>query len=364
METLAYIYCCLAREAPEASRSQQPEQLNRSIWPPSGNVKWLRLVSTLICAASLIWLNLIWTASARILRRGMVGYDIEVVQDLLNQQGYYIYYGPMGGGKGKFGSQTQSQVMKFQADKKLTVDGVVGPQTMSVLRGNEVVMARILSRGMRGSDIAEVQDLLNERGYVIEYTSNKASRGYFDLRTETALLRYQTEKANLQPIGVVNAATLKTLREDRTNIDERPYVATQYSPLNIRSGPGMQFARIGQLAKGTRVEIFLSQGAWHRIPQGWVSARYVAVPEAKGVAEKIAALWEWVEPFAQNPEQVTAEFCNDLKTNNAETVEAIRVATPWVTYAGVFLFLKDRKLASGSRDFLKRAINQCFGTVV
>ena len=280
METLAYIHYCLAREAVEDLCSRETEQLNGSIGPTARNVYWLRLLSIVLCAASLIWLNLIATASARILRRGMAGPDVVALQDFLNEQGYYIYYGPTGAGKGRFGSRTEAQVRKFQTDKQLAVDGVAGPQTMSALRGDEVAIARILSRGMSGSDVAEVQDLLNERGYAIEYAVDRSRRGYFDLRTETALLRYQQAKDNLQPIGVVNAATLKTLREDRTNIDNRPYVATQYSPLNIRSGPGTQYARIGQLAKGTRVEILLSQTGWHRIPQGWVSAKYIVVPGA------------------------------------------------------------------------------------
>lgn len=56
--------------------------------------------------------------------------------------------------------------------------------------------------------------------------------------------------------------------------------------LNVRSGPGVDFAALGQLGQGQRVEIIDQQEGWLQIVYpagsegtGWVSAQYVAVAQ-------------------------------------------------------------------------------------
>jgi|GEM_PF-6202877 len=356
METLAYLHCCLAREATEDFLPDEIGWLNRPIWQMSPNASWLRLLSALVCSAILLWANLISTVSARVLRQGMVGPDVVAIQDLLNEQGYYIYYGATGGGKGKFGPQTEAQVRRFQAKNKLVVDGVVGPQTMTKLLGDEVVMQRMLSRGMSGSDVAEVQNLLNERGYVIAYETGRAGRGYFDLRTETAVLQYQDGKQNLQTIGVVNSETLQTLRDDGIDAN-KPYVATQYSPLNIRSGPGLQYARLGQLAKGTRVEILLSQEGWHRIPQGWVSAEYISMPGDDDLVERISRIFPDLESIRRgNLFETVSKICQNLQEQDPTLLQILRDKGPGATS---YLLKRAVRLIPGS-DLLLSVVGDEF----
>ena len=61
---------------------------------------------------------------ARVIRRGMRGYDVGVLQFLLRRRGVRP-----GGLDGSFGARTATAVRRFQRRAGLTPDGVVGPRT-------------------------------------------------------------------------------------------------------------------------------------------------------------------------------------------------------------------------------------------
>lgn len=63
---------------------------------------------------------------------GKSGNEVKIVQNLLIGKGYSC---GSSGADGVFGSATDSAVKKFQADKKLTADGIVGPATWKALLG-------------------------------------------------------------------------------------------------------------------------------------------------------------------------------------------------------------------------------------
>jgi peptidoglycan hydrolase-like protein with peptidoglycan-binding domain len=65
---------------------------------------------------------------SRVLKRGMFGYDVSVLQFLLSRRGF-----PPQALNSKFGPVTEQQVRKFQKKAGLTVDGVVGRQTRAAL---------------------------------------------------------------------------------------------------------------------------------------------------------------------------------------------------------------------------------------
>lgn len=67
---------------------------------------------------------------SRILKRGMFGFDVSVLQFLLAKQGY-----PPQALNSKFGPVTEQQVRKFQKKSGLTVDGMVGRKTRAALLG-------------------------------------------------------------------------------------------------------------------------------------------------------------------------------------------------------------------------------------
>ena len=66
----------------------------------------------------------------RILKKGMDGSDVIIMQKRLVELGYFV---GKTGVDGKFGPATQTALKKFQADKGIAVDGICGPVTWSKL---------------------------------------------------------------------------------------------------------------------------------------------------------------------------------------------------------------------------------------
>jgi hypothetical protein len=69
------------------------------------------------------------TLGKRLVHRGMVGWDVSVLQALLSAKGART-----GGLDGIFGARTRRAVLAFQQRRGLAVDGVVGPATIRALR--------------------------------------------------------------------------------------------------------------------------------------------------------------------------------------------------------------------------------------
>ena len=67
---------------------------------------------------------------ARLVRLGMVGWDVAALQFLLAWNGF-----PSGSMDGVFGLRTQTAVRRFQRFARIGIDGVVGPGTLRALRG-------------------------------------------------------------------------------------------------------------------------------------------------------------------------------------------------------------------------------------
>ncbi|MEM9543831.1 MAG: peptidoglycan-binding protein [Cyanobacteria bacterium P01_E01_bin.42] len=80
-----------------------------------------------------------------------------------------------------------------------------------ILAAADPAMARMLTRGMQGNDVAEVQMLLRNRGYAIRYGANGAGRGKFGPQTENAVRAFQ-QQMGLTPDGVVGDRTLIALK--------------------------------------------------------------------------------------------------------------------------------------------------------
>ena len=62
------------------------------------------------------------------LRKGSSGEYVKLLQSILKDKGYEC-----GAIDGKFGPKTLSAVRRFQEDKGLDVDGIVGPKTWKEL---------------------------------------------------------------------------------------------------------------------------------------------------------------------------------------------------------------------------------------
>lgn len=66
------------------------------------------------------------------LRQGMENSEVKQLQERLKDEGYFTHHTATG----YFGDITRRAVVAFQKDNNLAQDGIVGPQTFSVLNGN------------------------------------------------------------------------------------------------------------------------------------------------------------------------------------------------------------------------------------
>lgn len=66
------------------------------------------------------------------------------------------------------------------------------------------------------------------------------------------------------------------------SVVEKVYVKVVEGPLNIRSGPGTDYDRVGSLSTGRMAEVLETLDGWYKIGSGYVSADYVT--EVDGAA--------------------------------------------------------------------------------
>jgi len=140
----------------------------------------------------------------RVLSLGKVGPDVEFVQ---RWHGLNV--------DGEFGRLTEQAVRATQARNKLTVDGVVGPDTWAVLgirkevpKAVPVKVGRpVLEKGDRGQAVWDLQRKLTT-SYSL-YSKWKPT-GYFGTSTEASVKEFQ-RRSGLVPDGVVGDKTWKAL---------------------------------------------------------------------------------------------------------------------------------------------------------
>lgn len=121
---------------------------------------------------------------------------------------------------GVFDAATESATRKFQAQLKIAVDGIVGPETRTATarllawlaatnkkpsRGGPAPrFSGYVKRGSVGEIVRRVQDRLRDRGWRI------AVDGHFGKETERVVRAFQTEK-RLTPDGIVGPQTWAAL---------------------------------------------------------------------------------------------------------------------------------------------------------
>lgn len=124
-----------------------------------------------------------------VLRNGSNGYDVTLVQRLLNDAGYGSLVED-----GIFGVRTDAAVMMFQKDRNLIVDGIVGSQTWGAL------VPPTIGRGSSSYDVERLQMILNEMGYSLVVD------GIFGSNTEAAVKGFQ-KNSRLEVDGIVGPLT-------------------------------------------------------------------------------------------------------------------------------------------------------------
>lgn len=137
------------------------------------------------------------------------GDDVRDIQQNLADRGYAV-----GRADGVFGPRTDAAVRRFQADRQITVDGVVGPQTRRELaragRAGRAApelsrLLRLASPYMRGEDVRQAQARLDLLGH-----GPGAADGVYGPQTRAAVRRFQAA-AGVAVDGVVGPETWAVL---------------------------------------------------------------------------------------------------------------------------------------------------------
>jgi LysM repeat protein len=128
------------------------------------------------------------------------------VQIALYRHGYY-----KGSIDGISGPMTKGAIRRFQKDKGLQPDGVVGKRTQAAFGkyGGHLFGSRLLARGMVGFDVSVLQFLLAKRGY-----PTKSLNSNFGDGTERLVRKFQ-RRMRLPADGIVGRRTRAALLTGR-----------------------------------------------------------------------------------------------------------------------------------------------------
>ena len=157
----------------------------------------------------------------RILRKGDTGSDVQQMQRMLQQAGYYT-----GQVDGRFGAGTRSAVKAFQRAKGLHVDGAVGSRTYAALQGTAPTETpqptptpvptpaqlpvvtpstnQVLKKNATGEAVVSLQRALAFLDY------KTSTLGVYDNTTVAGVRAFQ-QKNGLPVDGIAGAATLQCL---------------------------------------------------------------------------------------------------------------------------------------------------------
>ncbi|HAA31685.1 MAG TPA: hypothetical protein DCE56_33275 [Cyanobacteria bacterium UBA8553] len=255
METLAYLHLALAEEAATLTddtasqiTGENPQNLN---WLNRSKLSLRTAVHLLSLTIALSVLGMARQATAAV-QQGDRGEEVTALQQRLKELGYFNT-----NVTGYFGSVTQRAVARFQRDKGLEVDGVVGTQTSESLgiqstqaslsdepessstiserESSSELPKRILQLGDRGEQVSFVQKKLSVAGF------SSGDDGVFDETTQEAVKQFQQAKG-LKVDGVVGKQTLAALPEsDRSQPNAAPDKPTSF--FENDSGPLVPFTR-------------------------------------------------------------------------------------------------------------------------
>ncbi len=145
-------------------------------------------------------------ASSGTLRSGDEGPAVRSLQETLTRLNYYD--GPI---TGFFGPLTEAAVIRFQQEKGLTADGIVGSQTLAALQtGERPVPVPVTDSGGQSSVVgstalADVQRKLKAAGYYFGPID-----GIYGPQTESAIRDFQTANG-LTPDGFLGPDTQAAL---------------------------------------------------------------------------------------------------------------------------------------------------------
>jgi len=188
-------------------------------------------------AAEIITIDQIRPIYAPVLRLGVQGNEVRIIQYYLAVLNYFNPNIPPVTIDGIYGPETQAAVIAFQQEYGLTPDGIIGPRTWEKLSsiyrellptlspetlGNRAAPypGYVLSPGMDNADVANLQRYLSTIAQAYDWALDVPVTGYFGDRTLAAVRRVQ-QQFGLEPISGVGPIAWNTIANLYNEIIER-----------------------------------------------------------------------------------------------------------------------------------------------
>ncbi|MGI6161111.1 MAG: peptidoglycan-binding protein [Christensenellales bacterium] len=155
------------------------------------------------------------SGEAAILKMGSQGQQVSQVQQALKDIQYFDH-----AVTGNFGTVTHNAVVKFQSDRKLTVDGIVGAKTQMELMGR--TMEKQVKTGMKVELLSwnNEADALYARGSTAVITDVKTGLKFNALRFGGRL------HADAEPVTKADTAIMKQISGGSWSWDRRPVLVS------------------------------------------------------------------------------------------------------------------------------------------
>lgn len=163
-----------------------------------------------------------------------------------------------------------------QSEQAVTTFGVYsGPGNANPNIQNTNNLNTILNVGDRGSAVKSMQEKLIKLGF---YCGDAGADGDFGQATYNAVKNFQKKIGGLVIDGIAGCQTLTAIDKALSALtsSKNGTVKITADILNVRSGPGMGYAVVSNVRKGTIYKLVEETTGWGKIenPSGWISSQY------------------------------------------------------------------------------------------
>ncbi|MFK3960570.1 peptidoglycan-binding protein [Guptibacillus hwajinpoensis] len=215
----------------------------------------------------------------RTLYNGMSNSDVTQLQNELDNKGYFDYHKATG----YFGNITEDGVRDFQRSAGISVDGVVGPQTVSALKGSTSsksssssnTYSSTLRHGDRGQSVTNLQSQLKSKGYY-----NYSVDGIYGSITQQAVRNFQSANG-LSVDGIAGSNTFAALNGSSVSSSSSSQVKSASTSNSSVVSIAKQYIGVPYVWAGTTPSGFDCSGY----------LQYVFNKAGKSIPRTVASIW-------------------------------------------------------------------------